>query len=742
MSLGYTITSSYSSGMWRSFAFPPADRMPRLAGWVTEPDLMTEVGRLVADSTREGMVAVDITMVRGVPTTVMSMSTTDPFGPSEASLAIPRVTLFDRLGEGDLWWCLPEVDVLFAYVTSDGRVLAVWEGYMLSRDYGMENGGGTLTVSCPGALHQLDNYLAKPEHLYAPMPFEQAIARQFENRPDLRVGPVTMLWPEWWDTRYAPNAELDRTPWMIPTNVDVGDRWSALVTRYTGQFEPVLTSYIGQLLSSMHSPSGQFTLLLDQGRKPVLRHRTHLRRPASDTLHVDLLWPGVSVAMSEDYSQRLNVVYATGKALNGNVYTGMKVTNDGQHSYYSPFAARRAVEPADENNLWLDANLMRREVQLSMAEGLNAAEAVPVCEAHLGRYADPGLTGTIDLTTNPLLAGDPFPRQAIQAGMSVCLHGLYGDQEGRMFHITATSLGPEGAMSLTVDSKFRDHLTVDQVRLRGRDALTPTRMLTTGSFVPSVPDQSFPWSYEMGAGYLPYGSQGMFRGVDADEPFPWVDWVKSHPPRDPQWRSHYAHIGPRSTNADQNWSAALPLLLSASGSSRLVQIAAYDRDGNVMRIGFHVSIYTSNSVSATAGPVLSVDDAPDFPPYAGGQHYPFFPNAWETVDEFGVVQNPQTPQAEATASIIIGWGTGWEKAGYWPGSSSHGDPATGLLVDESPFNWDLTSLPNHVNTQEPTAINVADPQRATVYVLIYAEDQGDRDVYFLGRVFRTEPGSS
>ena len=58
----------------------------------------------------------DVTLFRGIPTSVESISTTDPFGPAEASLKFGKVTLFDRRGQGDLWWCVPEANVDIAWV--------------------------------------------------------------------------------------------------------------------------------------------------------------------------------------------------------------------------------------------------------------------------------------------------------------------------------------------------------------------------------------------------------------------------------------------------------------------------------------------------------------------------------------------------------------------------------------------------------------------------------------------------
>ena len=51
---------------------------------------------------------VNISFFRNAPTTIQSFSHTDPFGPRDLRFFLPQVTLFDRLGEGDLAWLHPD----------------------------------------------------------------------------------------------------------------------------------------------------------------------------------------------------------------------------------------------------------------------------------------------------------------------------------------------------------------------------------------------------------------------------------------------------------------------------------------------------------------------------------------------------------------------------------------------------------------------------------------------------------
>lgn len=716
--------------------------------------------------------AVDVTLFRDAATEVLSTGTTDPFGSSVAQLRFPAISMLELRGAGDLWWCRAEADVDISWVVG-GTVVSTWEGYFASFEYGEDEVGTSLTVSCVGALRQADTLLAKPEYLHSPITFEHAILRQLSGVPSLRLAQPMVLWPTWWTKTYQTDYAYIGADWMVPTNISQGQYWSGMLTRYTGQFEQVLTGYIQQLLSSMHTTQGQFTLMLDRGRQPVLRHRDMLSAPNYDTLVVDLLWPGVSLSITEDHTQKLNAVFVQGKSLSGVSYTGMQISNDGRVTTYEPYAARRAVHPVNDN-AWLDPTVMRKEVQLQAADGMSSADARALAMTHLQRFADPGLTGSLTLTTDPRqfgLSGDDseplIARQTITAGMNIVVRNLLGAPDGHLFHITEATVAGDGTVSATLDTKFRDQLTVQEVRLRGRDALTPTRMLTTGNYQPTVNDLLFPWSYEMGSGYIPKAADSLFRGIGTNESFPWQNWTRAHPPKDPQFTDKYIKIGPRNANADRNWSIGPSewavadgkptkphqVLLSSAGTSRLLNIAGYDEDGNVLPVAFHFSLYESNTVTHTAGPVIPEEYALLIG-YTAGQHHPFFPNAWETVMEEGVTV-PIPWQTESAAGIIAGFGTFYEMAGFWPGTSANEtDPATGRLVSETPFSWDMTQIIAGVNEQEDPAVNITDINRASAYALIYCDSIWDanasppglvpldRDVYFLGRIFRAEPGST
>lgn len=809
---------------------------------------------------------INVTKFRGAPTAVNSLSTADPFGPITASLTFPTITLLDRPGQGDLWWLLPEADVDICWVTApdsngDQYVLYKWQGYFVSFEYNEEDVGSNLSVTCNGALKQLDNYLAKPEYLYQPLAYEYAIYRQFTNRPDLRLNvpnhPSTAF-PDWWTTRFDISDYSSSDAYTVPQGPANGDKWSGMVTRETGNFEPVLSNYIQGLLSNMYTDRGQFTLLLDDNRTPILTHRDMETVPDENTLVVDMLWPGVEMSANRDFSQRLNVVYGQGKSISGNVFSNQQVTADGSRSFYEPFAYRREVYPADTStNPWFDQGVMRKEVSLNFFQGINAAEATEIARKHLQRFSDPGVTGSITLKTDPTMDGVVYPRQIIQAGMSIQVKGIFGMDEGMLFHITESSVDAEGNVSLTVDSKYRDQLTVQEVRLRGRDSLVPVRMLSAGQYQPLIPDLLYPWSYDQGSGFFPIGSLELFnRGLEGTTDnaalttysdlyatgydFPWTGLTTLYPPS--QFKDYYLEMGPASEgNPDLNWVKG-NVRFGAQGDISLFQIAAFWEDGTVAKVPFHVSVYMESgtdvsnmplmpsdlsintpyqvtsyecSVNATGtelvftyaghpfavgssilvtasagtladayigeGVLLTVDsvttntftvirngitasDTGVIVQFAEYSHYPFYPNAFEKYLDDGSTRFEQ--QNSVAATLLVGYGNYFEKAGYWPNTSSIANSTpvteleqtsdfapTGLLSDETGFSFNFiggTRINTYYTPEEnQAAVNASD--MITASVMIYCDQMWDdslgklvprnKKVYFLGRFYRRIPGA-
>lgn len=735
-----------------------------MSGVTATPQAAGTAGYWTINTSAPGRSPRNVTTVRNAPTRINSYSFEDPFGPKQANVLFPGITMYDTLGSGELDWLFREANLDLVWTgtlpSSYPYDSFRWEGYMESFDFGPDG----LTVALKGALYQADNYLAKPEYTSQPLAYENAILRQFKEHPDIRVSAPKLAFPPWWSTTFQPNP---KTPhYLLPIGLHRGDKWTGLVTRQTGSWDPMLTSYVQTLLSSMYTDRGRWTLDLLPRRKPLLFHRDFATDIKAGTLLVEGPTPGIEVRISQDFSQSINAVYGQGKSLTGTSYTGQLVSGDGSQTVYQPLAQLRQVVHTHKNG-WYKASTMRREVLLQVQQGLELNQAQAVGNSHLQRFGDPGFTGEVVFSSDPqiintLTVNDDFlyeietkefmSRYLIRPGMTIQLSGIFGKLEGILVHISSVAVdAATGSVTCTVDSKYRDALTVAEVRVRGRDSLSVQRSLIGGQYTPPVSDELVPWNYAGGSGYIPhsphYSCLPLFKDMPKDIFFPWTEWTKLRPPKNKQWRNSYIRIGPKSPNANLNWAAhpdkhaayrGFPIKLSQAGSIRLLELAAYDKDGNVLPVPFHVSFYYSNGVNYEAMPMLrSIDKPKDG--YAVGQHYPFFGKAWEQYNAGGTKILSEQPTSVSSAGLIRAYGTGQVKAGYWPGTSQHGDPPTGLLSDEAIFSYDCSANEASINL---TMKNQTNPFAGYIYCMIYCDAQLTQEVFFMGRMFRDEPGLS
>lgn len=700
----------------------------------------------------------EVTFFRDVPTQINQLSTTDPFGDATAALTFPAITGFDRPGTGDISWLVPWSDVDIVYYDQSGAPTNyVWEGFMVSE----EIAGSGLQVQLKGALYQLDNFLAAPFFPQYPVPYERLIADAFDPKkhPSLRTSPLKIEWPANWNKFVPRRAEPLYLNFLRPYGVRPGQKWTERTTRNTGGWDPLLTSFVQTLLSVMYTDDGgQWTVYKRTGRVPVLQVRPALRYPTSSTLEVFYGAPGVEVSFSRDFTQSANVIYGAGTDLQGTTFSGQQVTPDGMTTYYEPFAALPQIYPAKATNPRLLTHLARKESRLSFPNGMDEQSARDVAATQLMRFADPGFVGNITLSADPLLGGTPFSRLLIKAGQTILLRNFR--RTDVLFHISSASINVEnGTAELTVDTKFRDALTTAEVRARTRDALDPVRMLQVGKYSVTVQDEIMPWSYSSGSGVVPsdpatYDATMLFRTMPAGIQFPWTEWTTKHPPKNKSYAKYYIPLGKVSTNANNNWTgisrdgkkvAAIPIRMSQSGQIRLSQFAAYDRDGYPVPVKFHVSLYSSSGTNYLSMPKIPAKYNKKFGPegkaasYLADQRYPFYPGAFENQNPDGTVtDNPGQLVAQGT-DLVIGWGNYYEPGGYSPGMKSAGAHKTGRIVDEQV--WEFSTINDPAFNKYSVVETMNHKYAGFLYLMIYCDDHVDDDVYFLGRLFRQEPGT-
>ena len=730
-----------------------------MRGWLftTTPNLGS--GRFLVSATGYGLdgTNVDITVLRGAVTQVQSFSSGDPFGDSTAVLTFPNITMFDDpsstelrrwlrfFSDIDIYWS-PSVpadqntavedlvidpytqrQILTNPFTGPG-VVKVWEGYIASLEFGDDG----LSVQCQGALFQLDRYLAKPFFPSRPWPVEALIADQFDHarRPNLRTKPLQTIWPASW-SRLVPPYRGDQPAVYAPV-VAPGQNWTEYVSRNTGGWDAALTSFVQDLLAAMITrtgdgshvvPGDSWTINKAPGRQPQLYVRARGR--ASD-FTIWLGTPGVSVSLSSDSTQAGNMIFGNGTDLHGQVWNNSVMSVDGSRTDYMPLAADPAVYPIDENPLLVSGAFVT-EVQAKFDGGFSQDDAISVSQLMLARDRDTGYTGSITISSDP---SPTMSRWTITAGMTVTLMGFLGaGAHGLRLHISAAASSPEqGTVELTVDTRYRDLLTVQEAIARTRDPLTPVKMLQVNRQSVQVPDAQAPWSDSAGAGYVPQLSRSFHVARPSTLLFPYQSFARLRPPI--SYPDYYVRCSANAGTDDGRWAGPVPIRLSQSGTIVRTEFAMYDMYGNVIQAPFHVSIYNLD-VNSQYMPTAADGEGPS----------PFLDNAFESNDPTTGQPWPPNSGMGPDPSLIIGWGNQanhiMNAAGFSPGSEADGNGPTGLLIDGVSWQYDCSaSNPQY----DPTLPVGQEPNEALlVWAMFYAEYPSA--VYFMGRLFHQPVGS-
>lgn len=637
----------------------------------------------------------------------------------------------------------------------DNRI-KVWEGYLASMDFSASATSANLQIQCQGALFQADRYLMKPFFPSQSWPLEMLIALAFDRKrkPHLRTHTLITAWPHGWKLKYPKyTGSTVYTPVGKPGNL-----WSGYSSRSTGSWDHAMTGFVQDLLTVMitdkrtgvaignqwtvqHSRQG---IASPAGRQPVLTVRDRFRPP---DFSIWLGTPGVDVELSGDSTQSENIIYGDGTDSDGTVWRNAVISASGRYTDYLPVAASRSVYPPSGDGF--DPHGFASEAYTKFGDGFSQPEAATVAAQQLGRDEHPGWSGTITLRTDvlsesvvgsplttsggpigdplgPYPAGEILPRWLIRAGMTVLLKGFLGSGEtGVPLHVSAVQVSPmEGTVALTVDTRYRDLLTVDEAMSRTRDPLTPVKMLQVNKTSVLIDDLRAPWDYSAGAGYIPKLSLGFHKNKPTSELFPYDTWRRKHPPLN--YGHYYIKVNAGAPTTKARWTQkAVPVLTGEKGTISHTEFSVCDKFGHPLKIPFHVSFY-------------KVNVTPSAMPRKGANYSPYQNGAFEQVSSATGTQIFKFFSPDD--SLIIGWGNQSDhvmnRAGFWPGRESHHDPATGLLVDDASWGYDNDFKAFFVAPNRPGRRPVA--ADISIYVMIYAEYH--EPVYFMGRLWRQNPG--
>lgn len=770
-----------------------------MAKWQLPARQISEGGWIQVVLHKPGFPPRDVTFFRDVPTTVASFSNADPFGDSTAELSFPQISVFDDpLGSEffkwfglftnvDLYWVpavkqadYPAADLGRAWInpiTGNPDIFApsyflgglgghhdlrtkIWEGFVTSIDYTQDDQGSSCSMQCQGALFQLDRYLQKPYYPPRPVPLETLIKEVFEKRfkPHLRTHPLVIDFPAGWNkeipkrpsTKGLNDAEiLDQGIYIIDGKP--GENWTGYASRQTGAWDRCLTGFIQDQLAVMvvgHGWSGggshaavtgsQWTVVQQQqdssnpGRMPVLQVRDNTR---SADFSVWLGTPGITASFTRDGTQMANIAYGDGQSLDGTTWRNAVISNDGSRTDYRPLAYDAGVYPYTGSRI-VSTETFVEEAYLKFGPGFSQEQATTSAQHQLMRDLDPGFTGTITMKIDP---AEDMPKWLVRAGMTVKVFGLTGTaDEGVKFHISSVQASvADNSIELTVDTRYRDLLTIQEARARTHDPLTPTRMLQVNRTSVLIEDLVAPWDTQAGSGFMPLQSKDWWAAKPSDIIFPYVKHFALYPPRT---HSHWytkckANTGwgkPDTAARRRGRWARAPILTSEKGTLRRIEIIAVDIDGNILQVPFHASLYYQRP---------TVDGMP----YDSKGPSPYINNANTLVDPATGLPWPAGNSLQPEPINIAVWGGKYngvfDRAGFYPGEEVRGSPASGIFVDETPLSYDNTTGNQHF-PQNTTVNGPGDAKHNTytLYMMFYCEYS--KPVYFFGRMWRQEPGSN
>ena len=430
------------------------------------------------------------------------------------------------------------------------------------------------------------------------------------------------------------------------------------------------------------------------------------------------------------------------------------------------------------------------EKKVTFPDGIDEGTARDIAYNWLEQDKDPGWQGTIDLKVDLRSPGGAVvSKWDLRDGDVIVLKGFQGyDTETpgtNKFHISQVTMNPmDGTVSLTVDTKFRDLLTVEESIARGRDSLAPIKSLQVNRRSAMLNDMIVPWNIRQGSGYFPRQAVALPIYKDAF-PHSFSDGKgtlqqNGNRPRDiftPAYKTGsgmligcgfdgtlgtYAandqslenplppgvvnygqvlvagkealYVPVKSGDADplNRW-AFFPMLLSQAGTIGRSEFAIYDLDGNIVPVEFHVSIYPVPHITR------------DYMPWNGEQGA-LVEGAFQEYRPDGFKYNQvDDEQTMADAPPIIGWGSGEQPAGYSPKQKivTSTAPPTGLLIDGAPWSYNFLGEGHFPNIDPgPGEMRKLGAQIVSAGVAVYIDHTPNKAwTYIRGRCYRMVEGA-
>lgn len=384
----------------------------------------------------------DMTYFRGMPIQGLRFLRSEPFGDTDADATIPGVTSMD-VHPDDVGAATPftraRANMEFIMRTSDGTQRRLWSGNVFTRSLGNDGRQPTMNLHALGSLYMADQTCVRPVVSDVPLDCGYLIHRS--------LGLVTAK-------RYV-------TPPTVATDILSNER---------GAWSDSPLGFVTDLLAKMWTEDGnQWTVAKIPGSRRSYETRLKKTEPEHTITNGAR---GVYVDLEEDDNGR-NIVFGYGTNPDGGYWQNTKYPDNGQVTRL-PLAADPRTQPwlhdANGNvtgpNPEFDGNVMPREANVYMGQnsktvGIRAAQQI------IDRESVPSFVGRIVLETDPREGWRGF----IQEGDKLTLIGYQG--RDLVLHISSVEVdlsSPAQAVTLTVDERSRDAMTVAEIRDRNKEA--------------------------------------------------------------------------------------------------------------------------------------------------------------------------------------------------------------------------------------------------------------------------------
>lgn len=520
-------------------------------GWTPTSVSRSKWGRyqVVIDGT-------DVSHYRDKRTRVLSYASNDPFGDADASLSFPQITEFDDLTTVPWWRKGAEVTIRRRH--PDGTKTIVWEGILASEE-------PSRTAHCLGLLYQLDLYIQPRLFRDDPVDVGFRIAHAINHRAkhhgfrgaycvnvettfntrETGVGDQLLTsfiqnilavtqtaegkqWTLALEHPHKPVVKLRRYPddgidWTVDNGApgvtpSLSRDYTTEVNVEYGQGSDADCYWENRKFPNLHSDTAPlYPLTLPavfnpgDGQTGFDAFADELRDNGYD-MDSGNTYSTADVDTVEDFQDDAGIL------VDGIVgpQTWAAAFQPGSHQgdlhgvWVKPLAEDKTVEPflfnaqgaiVGDNPRW-DNTKLRIEKMTLFGDRVPKHYGRAAAKQMLARDKTPGHVGTITLTSDPAEGS----RRDIQAGQNIKLRRYHG--ENLDFHIARAEWDESAqSMTLTVDTKARDLMTVASVHQRHRDIADPVGHPKTGWRTGLQVSDRVQWACEDGAGKIPFHAQ-------------------------------------------------------------------------------------------------------------------------------------------------------------------------------------------------------------------------------------------